>query len=229
MDAASLAWIVQHRPRALLCPGRFTSKEKKIINSLAPWRHCRSTWWEQDAIRRGIHGFRHSCRVALHTLILGLCHRDITPPELSALMYAGLLHDCRRRNDNADVLHGPRMAALIAQQPEILPQRIRPWKDAVSDAIAFHSEVYRTIHPQKQYARSRAFIDILKTADALDRYRFPRSDWWLDLRHLVLIPERRLLAVAFELLVATEKEFLQHHRDRIAVQKGLAHVFNVVE
>lgn len=53
-------------------------------------------------------------------------------------------------------------------------------------------------------AASGPLTDLLKTADALDRYRMPRQRWWPRDEFLRVIPPPWLHRVAFDLVVETE-------------------------
>jgi hypothetical protein len=50
---------------------------------------------------------------------------------------------------------------------------------------------------------SRA-VDIVKTADALDRYRLPKLKWWINDSYLRCLPPDWIKRTAYDLVVASE-------------------------
>lgn len=52
-------------------------------------------------------------------------------------------------------------------------------------------------------------IDVLKTADALDRYRLPKLKWWIDDAQIKIVPSDDFKAFSFDLIIASERRFLK--------------------
>ena len=53
------------------------------------------------------------------------------------------------------------------------------------------------------------YIEILKTADALDRFRLPKTKRWINTDYLTLIPGKNLINFAHYLVVSSEISYLQ--------------------
>ena len=208
-DSVSLQWIDSHRPKELLDEYEIDSQVIPFISDFKPWKQCRDSWFLDHLIRDGIHGFRHVCRVAIYSLSLAVrYYPDISDDEINAMMFAGLLHDCRRKNDNADSQHGMRAAMWLDENSQILPKKLHLLSPAVCFAMSVHSDSYEDISARSEYGKFGKYVDILKTADALDRYRFPRSDWWLSPEFLRLRPSIKDMSFAFDFMAISENLFL---------------------
>lgn len=215
-DSDSLQWIKKHRPRALGSVA-ISSAMARLISDYAPWDKCKNVWFSNRSIREGIHGFRHCCRVAIYALVLSENRVWFSDQKLEALMFAGLLHDCRRANDNADPRHGKRGAAWLEKHPSVLPRHLRSMLPGICFAISVHNDPYSDIVGMSKYKQFKSFVDILKTADALDRYRFPRSDWWFSRRFVVLHPAVQEKSLAFDLVMQSESAHLAHQNSARSV------------
>lgn len=115
---------------------------------------------------RGIHGIRHQFRVSLYVWILiqmfqiPMEHNDIAP-----LLQVCLYHDIMRENDNSDENHGDNSAKWIADKYPKIDKRF-------IDAVKFHNQ-------EVDWQNKTTYIKILKEADALDRFRLPKTKWWI--------------------------------------------------
>ena len=208
-DSVSLRWINDHRPKELPDEYEIDPQVIRFINDFKPWEQCRDSWFLNHLIRDGIHGFRHVCRVAIHSVCLAVrYYPDISHNEINAMMFAGLLHDCRRKNDNADPRHGVRAAMWLDKNPQILPGNLSSLFAGIRFAISVHSDSYKNISARSEYKKFGTYVDTLKTADALDRYRFPRSDWWPSPEFLHLQPSIKDMSFAFDLMMISENLFL---------------------
>jgi len=207
-DEGSLKWLLSHRPKNLLGSYRINPRLLDVVDSLRPWEKCDERWFSSHLTRDGIHGFRHACRVSIHALSLALIYRkSISKDELEAIMFTGILHDCRRKNDNADLRHGVRTAEWLAKHSDVLPMRVLSFLPAMKFAISVHNDSYDDIQKRKNYRKFKFFVDIIKAADALDRYRFPRSDWWFSQHFIVLPVSIKEMSFAFDLAAISELLF----------------------
>jgi len=129
--------------------------------------------------RDGVHGISHVCRVLLFCFMIAdeirLEQRDT---ELLAL--AAVYHDCCRTHDGVDTVHGSTSAEkfLNSNDGKYLD---REYQSYVYNAIKYHSlndEVgVEAIWKDKRIGerlRAIRIHDILKDADALDRFRLGR-------------------------------------------------------
>lgn len=209
-DKASIKWIVDNRPVDLLENYQLSSEIIREVEKFEPWKIIEDSWFTNSLIRDGIHGFRHGCRVAIHAVSLAMNNcKDVSRDEIEPLIFAGLLHDCRRKNDNADTPHGRRAAAWLARNKKILPDYLNNFFPAIRFSIFVHNDSYEHIEKLSTYKEFKTFVDILKTADALDRYRFPRSDWWISLKFISLKPTIQDMSFAFDFSLMSEKLFLE--------------------
>ncbi|MEK7094381.1 MAG: hypothetical protein AAB903_03535 [Patescibacteria group bacterium] len=218
-DSDSLDWIDSHRPRNI-SSDPISSSVDKLILGFEPWKKGKNMKFQNSAIQNGIHGFRHGCRVAIQALILGYNHYQLSQDELEAVMFAGLIHDCRRMNDNSDPHHGRRVALWLKNNKRVLPARLSVFLPAISFAIAVHSDSYEHIKKMQQYQRFKLFVDILKTADGLDRYRFPRSDWWFSSKFVMLKPSTQERSLAFDMVLKSEYHYLRSGKNKDSIQKA---------
>ncbi len=219
-DTTSLKWLSSHRPKSLPRNYKIDPKVASVVEKFQPWEQCKDSWFSNHLIRDGIHGFRHVCRVSISAISVALSHNsNISQSEMQAIMFAGLIHDCRRKNDNADPHHGIRAAAWLAKRPEILPKHLSSFLPAVRFAISVHNDSYEDIKRKTTYKKFKFIVDVIKTADGLDRYRFPRSDWWFSPHFSVLLPNPKEMSFAFDLALASEMLFLDKKDNLKSVAK----------
>jgi hypothetical protein len=60
----------------------------------------------------------------------------------------------------------------------------------------------------KEYLKHKEIIDLLKTADALDRYRLPKLKWWINDDFVIVIPDESEKSFAYNLVINSEKNYL---------------------
>lgn len=145
------------------------------------------------AATKSLHGELHAYRVGLLSGILALTYKM----QLEPCIIAGLYHDIARINDKSDHGHGGRSAARalsLGLIPNSLPA------ESITQAIVSHD-----LSAKREDPCSR----ILKTADALDRFRLPKTRWWPDIGLMPITPSTNLLALAFILVIASESFALE--------------------
>jgi hypothetical protein len=207
MDQETLDWIIANRPTL-----RNWEYRKGLFIYPFPISESplEQKWFLEPKGIGGIHGTRHALRVAIHALALA---KELGFPKAKqeAAMIAGLLHDVRRKDDKGDSGHGPRCAewflenvhriALVNRMTEIQ-------KSDIAAAIGFHESQYDQIDIAPEYVGREDIVDVLKAADALDRYRLPKLNWRIDETFLKVKPSDEFKAFAFDLVIASEKRFL---------------------
>ncbi|WP_018351968.1 HD domain-containing protein [Longispora albida] len=221
MDPETLNWITDNRPTFLDVPSG-TRLPVPQAPPLVP-----RAWFGEPAVAGTIHGLRHGARVAALASVLaklqGLSDRDVTEVSI-----AGALHDCRRLHDRDDPGHGARAAAWFAERSTQIIQRLAPEATnlrgpIIAAAIELHDVPYERFTPQhhRRYVRAPEAVDIVKAADALDRYRLPKLTWWIDDAQLRLIPPDWLKSRAFDLVAVSERQYLDGVGDSACVSLAL--------
>jgi hypothetical protein len=89
----------------------------------------------------------------------------------------------------------------------------------VALAILGHEIPYPGVERSPGYAAAGWAIDLLKTADVLDRYRLPKTKWWQGDAFLKLLPSAALKSFAFDLVVESERRHL-HGTDSVDAVLG---------
>ncbi|MEX0918405.1 MAG: hypothetical protein WDZ85_00320 [Candidatus Paceibacterota bacterium] len=220
-DSESLAWLAYNRPNYLLNQYQFERLLLKTIDREKPWVKCEDCWFTSDLIKDGIHGFRHVCRVAIYSILIALREKPtISREEINVLVYIALLHDCRRKNDNTDPRHGIRAVRWLYKNRYLIPKDLTSFYQAIKFSIEVHNDNYSKIVENKNYKKFKFFVDILKTADALDRYRFPRTDWWICDKFIVLAPDQREMAFAYDFVLESESLFVFNKNNRVSIEQS---------
>lgn len=220
MDAPTLDWIIASRPNL---PQPQSLPDRLPVTTPCP----DASWFTEPAVAHSIHGVRHCARTALLCALLANA-RGASPQATREAVIAAAVHDCGRTHDRGDEGHGERAAAWFRTHVGRVLGVLEP--DAplvdsrrIADAVALHDIPYEafTPHQRHRYERSRLQCDLVKTADALDRYRLPKTKWWPQNRYLRLIPTDEMHATAFDLVVATETRWLAGMTSAEAVTRAI--------
>ncbi|MDX3121580.1 HD domain-containing protein [Streptomyces scabiei] len=223
-DDVTVRWIEENRPRfteGTLPPLRKTSRD------LLPRTAIPTDWLAEPQLRDSIHGIRHAMRTAVLAALLGE-FAGIDEADTATLIIAAALHDCRRLHDKDDRGHGARAARWLTGQAELVWDHFgrAPAPSAVPRAaisVRLHDVPYAefTEADEADYSRAQQLSDLVKAADALDRYRLPKLKWWPDARYVRAKAFEQLRATAFDLVVRTETDHLAGLSSAEAVLKAL--------
>lgn len=174
-----------------------------------------NSWLAEQKLTDSLHGMRHFWRSAYFAFHLSALQK-LSESETRQAVIASLLHDIRRLNDKADTGHAARSAIWFRKHAAEL---YKVWGvtlnagdiNAIVAAIDLHETPYEYFSPTQAatYAKYKITTDIVKTADALDRYRLPKLSWWPRDARLRLVPPGWLKQLAFEVVLASEGRFLQ--------------------
>ena len=108
-----------------------------------------------------------------------LCKLNNTPFDNSVL--SASLHDIRRKGDKGDERHGERAANWFKLNYNNLigtmQDPVNFDEDLIYQGIKYHDIPEKDI-PKNIYKNNETIINILKAADALDRFRLPLKRWW---------------------------------------------------
>lgn len=121
-----------------------------------------------------IHWIRHTLRVLVATTIIT---DTLALPKVQrdSLMLAASLHDICRIDDNEDFEHSKRAANRFIQNKHLFVDKLKIDVDLVYNIILFHnSRSNDDIDCSREYLY---MIGLFKSADAIDRYRFPKKKW----------------------------------------------------
>ncbi len=226
MDLETINWIKENRPLFNIDASQKFNLKSKIDNYLSEIKKYvpNPDWFKISKKRDSIHGMRHILRAVFHSLHLTSFSENKSPRLFKNALVASSLHDLRRKNDLRDLDHGKRAAkwfknntSLIENQYEI--QLSQNDIDEIYFAMLFHDLSYKEVKESTFYKKYKALTDILKTADALDRYRLPSLRLWFKNRFISLIPPDYLKCIAYQMVVSSEIKFLN----------GLTNVNSVLE
>lgn len=208
MDLVTLEWIKKNQPK-------YTATAKPnlsvIIGYTKKYEPSKEWFWEKDCIN-SIHGIRHIMRVVSNASNL-IINRKIKSTTASKLLIACSLHDLRRKDDKGDKGHAKRAAEWFLKNCDCVSRKFSVTLsstdiDEIFSAIILHEIPYSQIENIDKFHKHRDLIDLLKTADALDRYRLPKLKWWIDDRFIKIIPSDNEKMFAYNLIVDSEKKYL---------------------
>jgi hypothetical protein len=72
------------------------------------------------------------------------------------------------------------------------------------------------------HSRAERITDVVKAADALDRYRLPKLKWWPDSQYVREAAFDQTRGLAFDLVLVSERAYLAGASDTEAVRYALA-------
>lgn len=210
MDNVTLNWIISNNPfkeQKIVNP----FKTSKIFKKLDSYR-LPEEWFLTPEEVNTIHGLRHVLRVAINGLNLlqyGFSENNYE----NTVFVSALLHDISRRDDHADEGHAIRSATWFMKN-EILIRKTffqlsEVEKEDVYYAILLHEEPLEKLIEIPEYLSHKRIVDILKIADALDRYRLPKLKWWINDEKIPFSPPVSAKHFAFELVVKSELNYLR--------------------
>ena len=173
---------------------------------------------------RSIHGISHIVRVMINSLVL--CQL-IQCPYIEVLI-AAALHDIRRQNDKGDKDHGKRSANWFRRNYRSIPFT----KDLKSSEIktvemiiSYHDAPIKSIPVS---CKNRGLINILRAADALDRYRLPKIKWWPKPSYLFIKEAKKLFNLSkifvYQSELACLKNNIPKERSVIEVAKEIGYI-----
>jgi hypothetical protein len=148
--------------------------------------------------------------------------------DTATAIIAAAVHDCRRRHDQGDSGHGSRAAVWLAANADEVwghfglaasPQQVVP----AASAVRLHDIPYEVFTAQNTSDHTSAghIADVVKAADALDRYRLPKLTWWPDSRHVREPAFDQFRALAFDLVLVSERAHLAGASGEAAVRRSL--------
>ncbi|MFI1938201.1 hypothetical protein ACH44C_13605 [Streptomyces purpureus] len=223
-DPATVRWITANRP--VLSDGpppRLRATSQRLLSRSA----IPAGWLAEEKCLDSLHGIRHAMRTAALAALLAES-AGLSEDDTATLVLAAAVHDCQRLHDKDDRGHGARAAIWLTDNADTVwshfglvatPSRIA----AAATAVRLHDLPYDAFSKDDQadHARAEAVCDLLKAADALDRYRLPKLSWWPDPAQVRSEAFNGLRTIAFELVVRSETAWLAGATSSEAVLAGL--------
>ncbi|WP_416985639.1 hypothetical protein [Streptomyces sp. T028] len=225
MDHATIAWISDNRPDLPPTPAPVLRPESKELLA-----HCGlpTRWWADPRLYTSLHGVRHAMRTAALAAVLAEAN-GLDDSDTATVILAAAVHDCQRRHDQDDRGHGARAALWLAANADTVwahfgltasPRRIVQ----AATAVRLHDVPYEAFTADDKSDRARAdhITDVVKAADALDRYRLPKLKWWPNARYVREPAFDQLRGLAFDLVLTSEQAYLAGASGTEAVRYALA-------
>ncbi|MGW1194447.1 HD domain-containing protein [Streptomyces sp. NPDC002536] len=223
-DHATVRWIEAHRPVFSNSP---VLRLRPAVQQLVLRAAIPTAWLAEPRLADSLHGIRHAMRTA--ALAAVLAEAEGLPEDATAtLVMAAAVHDCRRFHDKDDRGHGARAATWLAHSASTVCQHFQLAATArrintAQTAVRLHERPYDifTCNETDDYSQAQDVTDLLKAADALDRYRLPKLSWWPDATRVRCSSFASFQAAAFELVVASEAAHLAGLGSADAVAQAL--------
>ncbi|KUK83101.1 MAG: hypothetical protein XD98_0434 [Microgenomates bacterium 39_6] len=224
MDWETVSWIEKNRPnfQAETIAKNFLPTIKKNLNRFAPPK----AWFFKKERTDTIHGLRHTTRVIANISYLVQENKITNYCLITEALVAASLHDLRRKNDQKDQGHGQRSSCWFIQNNKIVTDyfKVKLTKENVKEiakAIELHETPYQSMNQENYRRNNKRIVDLLKSADALDRYRLPKLEWWINDQYLNLVPSNSSKLFAYTLVLKSEKNFLKTKKSLGSVLTGL--------
>lgn len=225
MDHATIVWISDNRPDLPPAPKPVLSPQPK---ELLAHGGLPTQWWADPRLYTSLHGVRHAMRTAALAAVLAEAN-GLDDTDTVTAVIAAAVHDCQRRHDKDDRGHGNRAAIWLAANGDAVwghfgltatPRRIVQ----AATAVRLHDVPYEafTADDQADHARTERITDVVKAADALDRYRLPKLKWWPDARYMREPAFDQMRSLAFDLVLVSERAYLAGASGTAAVRYALA-------
>ncbi len=224
LDKDTLSWIANNKPQftAPAYNRSFVEFTKNKVRKFSPLK----TWFLKDEGIDSIHGMRHILRVIANIAYLVKEKGIVDEHIVTNTLIAASSHDLRRKNDKGDEGHADRAVEwFLLNKNSILSHYEVNTADidinAVSVAILFHEQRYEQIIDNLDYKKNKIAVDLLKSGDALDRYRLPKLRWWIDDKYLLLLPSDKARYFAYILVMDSERNFLKISKSEESVLVAL--------
>jgi hypothetical protein len=224
IDKDTLSWIVNNKPRftAPVYNRDFVEFTKNKVQKFSPLK----AWFLKDERIDSIHGMRHILRVIANIAYLVKEKGIVDEYTITNTLIAASLHDLRRKNDKGDKGHADRAVAWLLSNKNSILGRYEVDTgdidiDAVSAAILLHEQQHAQIIDSLEYKKNKTVVNLLKSGDALDRYRLPKLKWWIDDKYLSLLPSDKARLFAYTLVIDSERNFLEINKSEESVLSAL--------
>lgn len=155
-----------------------------------------------------IHWIRHTLRVLIAATIIADT-LELPKTQRDSLMLASSLHDICRIDDNEDFEHSKRAANRFIQNKDLFVNKLNIDVDLVYNIILFHNS--RSDDDIDCSKESLYMIGLFKSADALDRYRFPKKKWRPSFERLSFSFSEQFIKIYKSLIYRSELFYQREH------------------
>jgi len=185
MDAPTLAWLKKrlefNETKILEIKKAFKPLNKDIFLKFIP----PPDWFINSSRVLSIHGESHALRVMIFAYII--CNLGKIK-NYEKYLISSSIHDVSRTSDTDDPNHG---------------ERVSQWFLRISMAVKYHDTDYNLI-PRDILLKFGSMINVLKCADALDRFRLPKENWFPKKEFLKINLPDSLFDLSKKLVYETE-------------------------
>lgn len=138
--------------------------------------------------------------------------KELNISNINEYIISASVHDLRRINDKEDKGHGKRASDWFIENESIflnfLSNANTSQFNNIVESVAFHDIDYESI-PKHIYESHMLAIDIIKAADALDRYIQPKEKWWPNTNYIKIKESHKLLSICRKITLDSERLILQ--------------------
>ncbi|MBP9798227.1 hypothetical protein KBC70_03720 [Candidatus Woesebacteria bacterium] len=208
MDRETLDWIASNKPEDLIIPPQISlsSEDIELLSRYVPPK----AWFLNPLTYDSIHGVRHILRVMINTLTSS-SKLELSEVLLKLALTIAMIHDIRRNDDKADPEHGIRAARWFEDNNSEVTKLTGVNYSAyqiglVAKVTSLHDLDY--IEAENISEFEMVLLDLIKTADALDRYRQPKLKWWPNNSYFKTVPSASIKSFAYHTIVNSEQIYL---------------------
>jgi len=181
-------------------------KEKTLLRYVP-----KKSWFNSGRIKT-IHGVSHALRVMMYSYILCKVYKI---DRVEPFLVAASIHDIKRINDKKDINHGKRASEWF-------------YKNNIRIKNNFSKEEIKEICLAVEGKEGKLKINsILKSADALDRYRLPKRKWWLKKELIPLSIPYKIINFSKQFTILTEEKIIKR-KDPLKSILNMAKKYNLV-
>lgn len=209
LDSETLNWIRKNEPNEFKNVDFSPIARQIELNKIAKFVPL-ETWFTSPLKVNSLHGIRHLMRVTIYTYYLSLS-LPIDEKLTNSLLIAASLHDIRREDDKGDEGHADRGAEWYGKNDSSVLKKYEVGNidnSFVGRLISLHEFSDDKLRRNRFYVENYQTVDVLKAADALDRYIQPKKKWWIDDKYLRLVPSIELKVFAYNLILRSEGKYL---------------------
>jgi len=214
VDEKWVEWIKNNNPFF----GNFsldTIFKKEEISFLKRFKPHKS-WFVNESISESVHGRRHCFRCVIYSFLLAKKF-NFNKEETINLLISSAVHDIGRLNDNETTGHGERGALFFDKIKDNIIRDMQLNEDdfnlrLVKLMIRLHDKEYSKFSDEEKilYFKNKLSIDLIKVSDALDRYRLPKINWWIDDKYLSIKINEWIKQFAYNLVLKSEYDYLKN-------------------